>query len=186
MKRLLDLTISIVLVFLLFFPCLIICILIVLDSRGGIFYTTSRVGKNKKIFKMYKFRTMQINTPIINSNDLKEPDRYITKIGKILRRFSIDEVPQIMNILLGDMSLVGPRPALYNQYDLIEKRELSRIFSIKPGLTGLAQINGRDNLNTDEKVKYDNDYKTNQSTILDIKIIIKTIFVVLKSKDVRH
>ena len=102
---------------------------------------------------------MNINTPIINSNDLEEPEKYITKVGKILRRYSIDEIPQIINIISGDMSLVGPRPALSNQLDLIKKRELHEIFSIKPGLTGLAQINGRDNLTLDEKVNYDKHYK---------------------------
>ena len=129
---------------------------------------------------------MNISTPIVNSNDLEKPEKYITKFGKILRRYSIDEIPQIINIILGDMSLVGPRPALSNQLDLIEKRELHEIFSIKPGLTGLAQINGRDNLSLDEKVNYDNHYKLNQSTFLDIKILIQTILVVLKSKDIRH
>jgi len=186
LKRFLDLTISIILLFLLFFPCFIICFFIILDSKGSVFFTTLRIGKNKKIFKMYKFRTMDINTPIINSNDLEEPKKYITKFGKILRRYSIDEIPQIINIILGDMSLVGPRPALNNQQDLIKKRDFHKIFSIKPGLTGLAQINGRDNLSLDEKVNYDNHYKLNQSTFLDIKIMIQTILVVLKSKDIRH
>ena len=186
MKRILDIFISLILLFLLFLPCLIISFFIILDSKGPIFYKTKRVGKNKKIFKMYKFRTMNISTPIINSNDLEDPEKYITKFGKILRRYSIDEIPQILNIILGDMSLVGPRPALSNQLDLIKKRELHEIFSIKPGLTGLAQINGRDNLSLDEKVNYDNHYKLNQSTFLDIKIMIQTILVVLKSKDVRH
>ena len=171
---------------LLFFPCLIISFLIIFDSKGPIFYKTKRVGKNKKIFEMYKFRTMEITTPLINSNDLKEADKYITKLGKNLRKYSIDEIPQIINIILGDMSLVGPRPSLESQYDLIEKRDLHGINDIKPGLTGLAQINGRDNLHVDKKVEYDKSYKDNQSIILDLKILVQTLFVVLKSKDIKH
>ena len=174
------------LLFLFFFPCVIISFFIFLDSKGSIFYKTKRVGKNKKIFVMYKFRTMETLTPVINSNDLKEADKYITKVGKNLRKYSIDEVPQIINIILGDMSLVGPRPGLESQYDLIKKRELHGIYDIKPGLTGLAQINGRDNLTVDEKVDYDKSYKNNQSIFLDFKIMIRTILVVLKSKDIKH
>ena len=134
LKRLLDIFISLVLLFLLFFPCLIISFFIILDSKGPIFYKTKRVGRNKKIFEMYKFRTMEIATPVINSNDLKEADKYITKVGKNLRKYSIDEIPQIINIILGDMSLVGPRPGLESQYDLIEKRDLYGINDIKPGV----------------------------------------------------
>ena len=186
MKRLLDIFISLVLLFLLFFPCLIISFFIILDSKGPIFYKTKRVGRNKKIFEMYKFRTMEIATPVINSNDLKEADKYITKVGKSLRKYSIDEIPQVINIILGDMSLVGPRPGLENQYDLIEKRDLYGINDIKPGLTGLAQINGRDNLSIDKKVEYDKSYKDNQSMFLDFKILIQTILVVLRSKDIKH
>ena len=186
MKRVLDISISLVLLFLLFFPCLIISFFIFLDSRGAIFYKTKRVGKKKKIFEMYKFRTMKSNTPVINSNDLQEADKYITKVGKSLRKYSIDEIPQFVNIILGDMSLVGPRPCLESQYDLINKRDLYGINDIKPGLTGIAQINGRDNLSLDKKVEYDKFYKDNQSIFLDFKILIKTIMVVSKSKDIKH
>ena len=135
---------------------------------------------------MYKFRTMKTITPVINSNDLQEADKYITKVGKNLRKYSIDEIPQIINIILGDMSLVGPRPGLESQYDLIKKRDLYGINDMKPGLTGIAQINGRDNLSLDKKVEYDKSYKDNQSIFLDFKILIKTISVVLKSKDIKH
>lgn len=135
---------------------------------------------------MYKFRTMKITAPVIDTNQFQNPDKYITKFGKNLRKYSIDEVPQIINIIQGDMSLVGPRPALDTQRDLIEKRDEYGINIIRPGLTGLAQINGRDNLSIDKKVEYDNFYKNNQSTILDIKILIKTILVVFKSRDIKH
>lgn len=135
---------------------------------------------------MYKFRTMKLNTPIVHSNDLKNSANYITKIGVQLRKYSIDELPQILNVLLGDMSLVGPRPSLENQFELIKKRDFFEIHKIKPGLTGLAQINGRDNLDMNKKVELDNFYKNNQNIFLDIKIIIKTILVVIRSKDIRH
>ncbi len=167
-------------------PGIIICFLIIQESKGPIFNKTKRVGKNKKIFIMYKFRTMTIDTPVIQSNALQEADKYITKFGKKLRKYSIDEIPQIINILFGDMSLVGHRPSLDTQFDLIEKREKYNIHKIKPGLTGLAQVNGRDNLSIDQKVEYDNFYKNNQSIFLDIKILIQTILVVLKSKDIKH
>tara|TARA_A100001015_G_scaffold50162_1_gene55308 strand:+ start:1080 stop:1469 length:390 start_codon:yes stop_codon:yes gene_type:complete len=129
---------------------------------------------------------MKLNTPIVHSNDLKNSANYITKIGVQLRKYSIDELPQILNVLLGDMSLVGPRPSLENQFELIKKRDFFEIHKIKPGLTGLAQINGRDNLDMNKKVELDNFYKNNQNIFLDIKIIIKTILVVIRSKDIRH
>lgn len=135
---------------------------------------------------MFKFRTMRLDTPIINSNDLKDPNLYITKFGKKLRKYSIDELPQIINILLGDMSFVGPRPSLENQLDLIKKRDLHSIHTLTPGLTGLAQINGRDNLTLDKKVEYDNFYLLNKSLLLDVKILFKTIILVFNSKDITH
>ena len=120
---------------------------------------------------MYKFRTMHVNAPVINSNEFNEADKYITKFGKHLRKYSLDELPQIINIILGDMSLVGPRPRwIRNQYELIEKREVFGILKIKPGLTGLAQVNGRDNLSIDEKVKYDNLFI----------LVINQLFLILK------
>ena len=186
MKRLLDLTISVLLIVSFFFPSLIICLLIKLDSKGPILNKSNRIGKNKKIFTMYKFRTMIIDAPVSHTNDLKEPQKYITRLGMKLRKYSIDEIPQIINIIIGDMSLVGPRPALDIQYDLIEKRDQKGINNIKPGLTGLAQVNGRDALNLDKKIEYDDLYKNRQSIILDIKILIKTILVVIKSKDIKH
>ena len=135
---------------------------------------------------MYKFRTMELSAPSIHSNDLKNANKYITKFGKSLRKFSLDEIPQILNIIKGDMSLVGPRPGLETQEDLTKKRDLYKIHDIKPGLTGLAQINGRDNLDIDKKVEYDKSYKENQSIILDFKILIQTFLVVIKSKDIKH
>ena len=186
MKRFIDLLFSLFLFLSLIFPLLIVCLLIKLDSKGPVLNISKRVGKNKKVFKMFKLRTMNLETPVINSNDLKDPNKYITKFGKKLRKYSIDELPQIINIILGDMSLVGPRPALENQLDLIKKRDLHSIHTLKPGLTGLAQINGRDNLTLDRKVEFDNLYLINQSFLLDVKILFKTIILVFNSKDIKH
>lgn len=186
MKRFLDLSFSLFLFLIIIFPLLIVCFLIKLDSRGPALNISKRIGKNKKVFKMFKFRTMRLDTPIINSNDLKDPNLYITKFGKKLRKYSIDELPQIINILLGDMSFVGPRPSLENQLDLIKKRDLHSIHTLTPGLTGLAQINGRDNLTLDKKVEYDNFYLLNKSLLLDVKILFKTIILVFNSKDITH
>lgn len=186
MKRFIDLLFSLFLLLILIFPLLIVCFLIKLDSKGPVLNISKRIGKNKKVFKMFKFRTMGLDTPIINTNDLKDPNLYITKFGKKLRKYSIDELPQIINIILGDMSLVGPRPSLENQFDLIKKRDLHNIHILNPGLTGLAQINGRDNLTLDKKVEYDHLYLLNQSLLLDIKILFKTIILVFNSKDITH
>ncbi len=186
MKRLLDLIVCFTLIIILFLPIIIICFIIKIDTKGPITNVSKRVGKNKRMFKMFKFRTMIINTPIIHSNDLKNPNQFITKTGKVLRKYSLDEIPQIINILKGEMSFVGPRPALENQYDLIKKRDQFNLHDIKPGLTGLAQINGRDNISMEKKVELDEYYKNNQSFLLDMKIIIKTILIVLFSEDIKH
>ena len=186
LKKITDLVISLILIFILIIPFLIIGIFIKFESKGPIFYISKRVGKNKKIFKMIKFRTMLLNTPHVHSNDLYEANKYITKVGKVLRKSSIDELPQIFNVIIGDMSLVGPRPALMTQYTLINKREDLKINNLKPGITGLAQINGRDKITLDEKVYYDLLYKNKISFLFDIKILVKTLFVVLKGKDVEH
>ncbi len=135
---------------------------------------------------MYKFRTMQMNTPEIHSNDLKNADKYITKVGKILRKYSLDEFPQIINILKGEMTLVGPRPALENQDKLIFLREKKNIFSLVPGITGLAQINGRDNLTEEKKIEYEAIYMQKKSFLFDLIILLKTISVVVKSKGIKH
>ena len=164
----------------------LIALIIKLTSSGTVIYWSDRVGRDNNIFQMPKYRTMDINTPDVATHLLENPEEHYTPIGKILRESSLDELPQLINVVKGDMSLVGPRPALDNQYELIEKREVFGIFKIKPGLTGLAQVNGRDNLSIDEKVKYDNLYIGNQSIIFDIKILIQTIKVVLKSKDIKH
>ena len=129
---------------------------------------------------------MNINTPQMHSNDLQNPNYYITSIGKILRKLSLDELPQIIHVISGKMSLVGPRPSLENQYLLIEKRNSLGILKIKPGITGLAQINGRDEITLDEKVEFDYEYTKKQSMLLDLKILFKTISIVSKTKGLKH
>ena len=135
---------------------------------------------------MIKLRTMKVGTPQINTNDLINVQEYVTEFGKVLRKYSIDEIPQIFNVLVGDMSFVGPRPALENQDLLITKRDKFNIHELKPGITGLAQINGRDMINLEKKVYFDNLYKINQSFFFDIKILIKTFTNVIFSKGVKH
>jgi len=164
---------------------LIIIISIKIDSKGPILFKQKRVGKNKVLFNIYKFRTMRIDTPANTpTHMLENPDQWITKVGKFLRKTSLDEIPQLINILKGNMSFVGPRPALWNQYDLIEEREKYNVHSVLPGLTGYAQIKGRDALKIPEKAMLDNEYVKHISLWLDIKIFFKTIIVVFKSDGV--
>lgn len=184
--RLLDLIISISL-FIVLTPLFItIVFLVMLESQGSAIHVSNRVGLHKKVFKMYKFRTMRLNTPDVATHLLKNSNQYITKIGKILRKSSLDEIPQLFNIIKGQMSFVGPRPALFNQKDLIELRDEAHIFSIKPGITGLAQINGRDDLSIQEKVKYDKKYLSNVSVLNYLKILFFTIIYIFKTNKIKH
>lgn len=169
-----------------FFPIFIIIGLIIkLTSKGPILFKQNRVGKNKKIFKIWKFRTMRIDTPKdCPTHMLSNPDQYITKIGKFLRKTSLDELPQIYNILFGKMSIIGPRPALWNQDDLIEERDKYGANNVYPGLTGWAQINGRDELEIPIKAKLDGEYIEKFGFIMDCKCFFGTIKSVLKSDGV--
>jgi len=181
-KRFFDVISSIILL-LLFIPLwIIIPILIKLDSPGRVIFKQKRVGQYSKYFIIYKFRTMKEGTPDIPTDKLKEQDKLNTRIGIFLRRFSLDEIPQLINILKGDMSFVGPRPALYNQPLLIKLRKENGVDKIRPGVTGLAQISGRDSLSIPEKVKYDTDYVKKMSLFLDIKIFLGTIKAVLTAR----
>ncbi|WP_147802782.1 sugar transferase [Alkalicoccus halolimnae] len=160
-------------------------IAIKLDSKGPIFFKQKRVGLHKKHFNILKFRTMRIDTPKdMPTHLLKGPDQYITKVGKFLRKTSLDELPQIFNIFRGDMSIVGPRPALWNQYDLIEEREKYKANDVMPGLTGWAQINGRDELPIDIKSQLDGEYVKKRGIRMDVKCFIGTFVSVLKSEGV--
>jgi len=175
-KRIMDIVASFIAI-IIFMPLLLgVVILIALDSRGPILFVQRRIGINDQEFLMYKFRTMFIGTPEVATDKLTNSQQYITKIGYYLRKYSVDELPQLFNVLLGHMSLVGPRPALYNQDDLRQMRKKAGIDQIRPGVTGWAQINGRDEISLQEKVEFDLTYLRKQAILLDLKILFWTVF----------
>jgi O-antigen biosynthesis protein WbqP len=186
MKKLFDLTFSVTLMFLLLIPMLVIAIAIKVTSKGPVLYWSDRVGKNNQIFKMPKFRTMHTETPSVATHLLGDPDKYVTKLGSLLRKTSVDELPQLFSIIKGDMSFVGPRPALFNQEDLIEFRRQKGIHHLTPGLTGWAQINGRDEISIPAKVELDYYYLLNRSLWLDLIILLRTANKVALQDDVTH
>lgn len=185
MKRAFDLIFALILTIILFIPLIFIYIAIVIYSVESPIYWSNRIGKNNKIFRMPKFRSMKINAPEIATHKLKNPNEWHTSLGSFLRSSSIDELPQIFCIIRGEMSFVGPRPALYNQYDLIKMRTERNIHRLLPGITGWAQINGRDEISIIDKVKYDKYYLDNKSFFLDLKILWLTIIKVLTSDGVK-
>ena len=180
-KRLFDIILSFLGIILLAIPMLIIAIAIKIDDPGPVIFKQQRVGKGKKLFWLYKFRSMKVNTPDIPTHLLENPDQYISRIGRILRKTSLDELPQIYNIFVGKMSIIGPRPALWNQDDLIAERDRYGANDVKPGLTGWAQINGRDELEIPVKAKLDGEYVQKMSFLFDCKCFFGTITSVLKS-----
>ncbi len=186
MKRLFDLIITLCLLIFFGIPMLLIAIIVKLTSKGPALYWSDRIGKNNTIFKMPKFRTMRIDTPAVATHLLSNPDQYLTPIGKFLRKSSLDELPQLICILKGDMSFVGPRPALFNQDDLVALRTEKGIQTIVPGLTGWAQINGRDELPIPVKVEFDEYYFKHQSFLFDLKILFMTFFKVVRREGVKH
>ena len=180
-KRVIDFSLSLVVLILLSPVFIILCLWIKLDSKGPILFKQKRFGKNKTFFYIYKFRTMRTDTPSdMPTHMLSDPDQYITRAGKFLRKTSLDELPQIINILKGEMAIIGPRPALWNQDDLIAERDRYHANDIKPGLTGWAQINGRDELEIEVKAKLDGDYVKHMSFLFDMKCFFGTITSVLK------
>ena len=180
-KIIIDKVISFIGLLLLSPVLLIIIIAIKIDDPGPVFFSQKRIGKNKKYFKLHKFRSMKMNTPHdVPTHMLKNPEQYITKIGKILRKTSLDELPQIWDIFTGNMSIIGPRPALWNQDKLIALRDEYNANQVKPGLTGWAQINGRDELKLEKKAELDGEYVRKESLIFDIKCFFRTIFKVAK------
>lgn len=185
MKRSLDFILSLLAIIVFLIPMLLIALWIKLDSQGPVFFKQKRVGKDGNLFEIYKFRSMRIDTPNVSTDKLEDPSKFITISGKFIRKTSLDEIPQLINIIKGDMSIVGPRPALYNQYELVAMREQENVNSIRPGLTGYAQVMGRDYISDIEKVKYDKFYIDNQSISFDLKIMWMTVFSVLKSEGVR-
>lgn len=186
MKRLFDLVTSIILFILLVIPMLLVAIAIRLSSKGQALYWSDRIGRRGVIFKMPKFRSMQVDAPAIATHLMENPDQFLSPIGKFLRRSSFDELPQLYSIIKGDMSFVGPRPALFNQYDLIKLRIENEVDDLLPGVTGWAQINGRDKLSIPEKVALDVEYVNRQSFLFDMKILWITLLKVVRKDGVSH
>lgn len=186
MKRVLEVAYACAIALILCMPMLIIAMLVKVTSKGPVLHWSERVGENNKIFKMPKFRTMHVDAPAVPTHLLENPLQYLTSFGRFLRKFSLDELPQLWSVLKGDMSFVGPRPALYNQDDLIELRTIKGLHKLMPGITGWAQVNGRDNLTIIKKVKYDKYYMDHRSCIFDLKIIFLTIGKVIKTDGVSH
>ncbi|KAF3997451.1 sugar transferase [Glaciimonas immobilis] len=186
MKRLFDLISALIAVIVFSVPLIILAIIVFATSDGPIIYWSDRVGKRNKVFRMPKFRTMLINTPAVATHLLPDPEKCLTAVGGFLRKSSLDELPQVWSILRGDMSFVGPRPALFNQADLIGLRTQYGVDELLPGLTGWAQINGRDELPISEKVKLDVEYLLKRSFFLDIKIIFLTFKKVLLRDGITH
>lgn len=180
-KRILDILLSLIGLIFCSWIFLIIIVAIEIDDPGKVFFSQKRVGKGKRIFTLYKFRSMKTSTPHDTPTHLlAEPEKYITRVGGFLRKTSLDELPQLFNILKGDMSIIGPRPALYNQYDLISERDKYSANDIRPGLSGLAQVSGRDELEICEKAKLDGEYVKNISFLFDCKCIVMTFFSVIR------
>lgn len=178
LKRIFDFLIGSAVCFFLFPVLILLGLLVKVDSKGPALFRQRRIGQNDQEFYMYKFRSMAVGTPEVATDKLGDSANYVTKVGYYLRKYSLDELPQLLNIVKGDMSFVGPRPALYNQYDLREMRNTLGISNIKPGLTGWAQINGRDEVSLEEKVELDLYYFKHNSFLLDLVIIYRTVFSV--------
>ena len=186
MKRLLDLFLSTFAVLVLAVPCVVVALLVKVSSQGPVLYWSERVGRSNRIFRMPKFRSMRVGTPAVATHLLARPEDHLTAIGGFLRKSSLDELPQLWSIIKGDMSFVGPRPALFNQHDLIAQRTQCGVHKIMPGLTGWAQINGRDELPISQKVELDREYVQRQSLIFDIKILFLTARKVIMRSNVSH
>lgn len=182
-KKIMDIIIATILLLLLIPAFIVIAVIIKLDSPGPVIFSQYRVGKNKELFKLYKFRTMHAEAPeSLSTNEFKGVDMYITKRGRILRRTSLDELPQLVNILLGQMSIVGPRPTIPEEKKLMKKREQYKVYDVLPGVTGWAQINGRDLVTEEQKAIMDGKYVKEMSLSVDIKIILQTITAVIKGE----
>ena len=186
MKRIIDILLSVGILIILLLPILLIALLVRFTSNGKILYWSDRVGKNGVLFRMPKFRTMQVDTPTVASHLMTNPNAFLSPIGVFLRRLSLDELPQLFSVLKGDMSFVGPRPALFNQDDLIALRIEKGVDKLLPGITGWAQVNGRDELSIPDKVALDVEYLNRQSFWFDIKILWMTFLKVIKRDGVSH
>jgi O-antigen biosynthesis protein WbqP len=186
MKRLFDFILALIAAALLLVPFVLVCLAVRFTSKGPALFWSDRIGQHNALFKMPKFRSMRVDTPVVATHLLSKPKDYLTPIGSFLRKSSLDELPQLWNVLRGDMSFVGPRPALFNQYDLIKLRAVSGIHRLKPGLTGWAQVNGRDNLSIKEKVVFDKEYMKKKSFVFDLKILYLTFIKIFQGDGVRH
>lgn len=186
MKRVFDFTVSLLLIIILLPVFLIVSLVVLIDSGAPVIFRQYRVGKDNKLFYIYKFRTMRKNTRNAATADLTDSDKFITKSGRILRKTSIDELPQLVNVLIGDMSFVGPRPLIPEEKEIRALRKEYNVYSVRPGITGLAQINGRDNLTIEEKALFDKEYIDKQSLAFDFKILLKTVTVVLKRENIKE
>ena len=185
-KRMLDFSLALVGLLFAWPVLLLIAVAIKIDDPGPAIFKQKRVGIHKSYFELYKFRSMKVDTPDVPTHLLENPEQYISRVGKFLRKTSLDELPQMINILKGEMSIIGPRPALWNQYDLIEERDKYGANDVRPGLTGLAQVMGRDELPIDVKAKYDGEYAQNVTFAHDVKIFFKTITSVLGAEGVKE
>ena len=186
MKRLFDFTLAIILITVLLPVIMIVALVIKLSSKGPVLYWSDRIGRENIVFRMPKFRSMHVGTPALASHLLSNPESFLTPVGAFLRRSSLDELPQLYSVLFGSMSFVGPRPALFNQEDLIKLRSNNGVLHLMPGITGWAQVNGRDHLSTVEKANLDKEYLDNKSCSLDLKIIWMTISKILIRDGVGH
>jgi len=186
MKRLSDLILSFLVLAIFFFPMIVIAIFISLTSKGPVLYFSKRVGRQNIIFNMPKFRSMKVDSPVVATHLISEVNEYLSPIGGFLRKYSLDELPQVFSIIKGDMSFVGPRPALFNQYDLIELRKNKGISDLIPGLTGWAQVNGRDELSIQEKVQFEVEYMHQRSFWFELKILWMTLLKVVNRQGISH
>ncbi len=185
-KRLFDLLLALFAVLLLSPVILLTALAVRLTSRGPVLYWSDRVGRHNAIFRMPKFRSMRVDTPVVATHLLADPSTYLTPVGSFLRKSSLDELPQLWSILAGDMSFVGPRPALFNQHDLVEQRTQAGVHELVPGLTGWAQVNGRDELPIPDKVALDAQYLQRRSLAFDLRILALTFIKVLRADGVSH
>ena len=186
MKRCFDVCLALCVLLLLIVPIIMVALLVRITSIGPVLYWSDRVGRCNHLFRMPKFRTMRVDTPAVATHLLADPEQFLTPVGSFLRKSSLDELPQLWSIIQGDMSFVGPRPALFNQDDLVALRTQHGVDQLVPGLTGWAQVNGRDELPIPEKVKLDVDYLHQQSFALDLKIILMTFLKVLRRDGIKH
>jgi O-antigen biosynthesis protein WbqP len=186
MKRVFDVILSLAALGIFFLPMMIIAFLVRLTSAGPAIHWSKRIGRNNKLFLMPKFRSMKTNTPQLATHLLSESTSYITSVGAFLRKTSLDELPQLWSVLKGDMSVVGPRPALFNQDDLVALRTRYNVHTLRPGITGWAQVNGRDELPVPIKVNFDKEYLEKQSLMFDFSILIRTVCNVIKREGIRH